>query len=110
MLVAEDPRVSPRPAEAVRVAAGVGAWKRAEILVYLYGPAVLVAAEYVDEWVDGDSISRYLPLLTEGGHPIYVEMANPWFKELGLPPVPLREVSRPDLAVLAASCRYVLQF
>ena len=33
-IVTGDPRTSPRPAEAVRIAAGVVAWKRADIAVY----------------------------------------------------------------------------
>jgi hypothetical protein len=40
-IIRGDPRVSHRPAEAIRIAAGVGTWKKTDITVYLHGPAVL---------------------------------------------------------------------
>ena len=35
LLVTSDPRTSARPAEAVRIAAGIGAWKKADVTLYL---------------------------------------------------------------------------
>lgn len=60
-LLGSDPRSSARPAEAIRVAAGVAAWKKVDVTVYLRGPAVLALGEWLDELRDEDNYSRYLP-------------------------------------------------
>jgi hypothetical protein len=110
IVITGDPRSSPRPAEAVRIAAGVGAWKKAEITLYLRGPAVLALSEYPDELVDEDNFVRYLPLLREGGRPVYVEAGNPFLADLGEPPLPFQKIDDHQLAELAARNTYVLRF
>src|SRR5437773_11197995 len=86
-VVNSDPRTSPRPAEAIRIAAGVGAWKQVEVSVCLCEAAVLALGEFVDELVDEDNFTRYWPILGESGRPIYVETGAPLLKDLGQPPV-----------------------
>ena len=54
-----DPRSSGRPAEAVRIAAGVGVWKRIDVAVYLRDAAILILGENTDELVDQDNFTRY---------------------------------------------------
>ena len=44
LIVTTDPRISPRPAEAVRIAAGVGAWQKIDVTLYLRDAAVLADA------------------------------------------------------------------
>ena len=74
VIVETDPRKSPRPAEAIRIAAGIGAWKKTDVTLLLRGPvAGYSLQEYADELVDEDNFTRYLPIVVEGSHPIYLE-------------------------------------
>ena len=110
MILSGDPRASGRPAEAVRIAAGVGTWKRADITVYFRGPAVLALSEYPDELVDEDNYTRYLPILGEWGRPVYVQRGAPLLAELGQALLPFEEIDDAQLAGLAARSNYVLRF
>jgi hypothetical protein len=109
-IVTGDPRTSAKPAEAIRIAAGVGTWKKADISIYLRGPAVLALSEYVDEFVDEDNFSRYFPIVGEFGRPIYVQRGAELLGEIGESPLPFEEVDDTQLAQLAAACDYVLNF
>jgi sulfur relay (sulfurtransferase) DsrF/TusC family protein len=110
IVVEADPRTSGRPAEAIRVAAGIGTWKKAEVLLYLRGPAILSLAEYSDEWIDEDNFSRYLPILKEWGRPVYVQKGAPQTSELGEALTPFEEVSDAQWATIAAQSTYVFRF
>ena len=73
VIVETDPRTSARPAEAIRIAAGIGVWKKTDVTLLLRGPAGYSLQEYADELVDEDNFTRYLPLVAESPRPIYVE-------------------------------------
>ncbi len=109
-IITTDPRTSPRPAEALRIAAGIGAWKKAEVIIYLRGAAVLSLGECVDHLVDDDNFTRYLPLVAEWGHPVYVEKATPHLRALGASSFDYQEVGDEALADLAAGCACVTRF
>lgn len=108
-VVTADPRTSPRPAEAVRIAAGVGAWKKVAVTVYLWGAAVLALSEYPDELTDGDHFRRYLPLVTESGGLICAQRGAPLLGQIGQAPVAFREIDPGELASLAAQNDYLLR-
>lgn len=110
MIVTSDPRTSARPAEAVRIAAGVGAWKKAVVRLYLHGPAVLCLSEFPDELVDEDNFSSYLPILGELGHPVTVEQGSAHLPEIGEAPVPFLEVDHAGLTALVSGATSVLRF
>jgi hypothetical protein len=79
VMVETDPRTSARPAEGIRIAAGIGAWKKTDVTLLLRGPAAYSLQEYPDELIDEDNFTRYLPLVVEGPRPIYVEDSfNDW--------------------------------
>src|SRR5436309_2458396 len=109
-LVSDDPRTSPRPAEAVRIAAGVGTWKNVEITVCLCGLAVRALAENADDLVDGEHFTRYWPMVCESGRPLYVETGAPLLEELGRPLARFERISAAQLAGLAARSDYVVRF
>lgn len=109
-IITGDPRTSPKPAEAIRIAAGVGTWKKADITVYLRGPAVLALSEYVDEFIDEDNFSRYFPIVGEFGRPIYVQRGAELLGEIGDSPLKFQEIDDAQLARLAAASNYVLRF
>jgi hypothetical protein len=70
-VIASDPRKSHRPAEAIRIAAGVGAWKKVDVSVYLYGEAVRILDDATGDFVDEEHFTRYLPMLQESAGKIY---------------------------------------
>ena len=109
-IITGDPRTSAKPAEAIRIAAGVGTWKKADISVYLRGPAVLALSEYVDELVDEDNFSRYFPIVGEFGRPVYVQKGAPLLGEIGESPLKFEEIEDARLAQLAIESNYVLRF
>lgn len=109
-IVNGDPRVSPRPAEAIRIAAGVGTWKKIEVTLVLCEAAVLALSEFPDEFVDEDNYIRYLPIVGEFGRPVYVETGAPFLQGLGTPPVPYERINVVQLAAMAADSDYVLRF
>ncbi len=109
-IVTGDPRKSPRPAEAIRIAAGVGTWKKTDITVYLRDAAVLALSEYADEFVDEDNYVRYFPIVGEFGRPIYAQKGAPFLSEIGESPMKFQEITDAELADLAAQQTYVVHF
>src|ERR1700722_2606258 len=74
VIIESDPRTSARPAEAIRIAAGIGVWKKTDVTFLLRGPvAGYSLQEYADELVDEDNFTRYLPLAAEAPRPVYIE-------------------------------------
>ena len=110
VIVESDPRSSGRPAEAIRVAAGVGTWKKAEIHLHLRGAAILTLGEWVDDLMDEDNFTRYLPIVRESGGPITVEAGSPFLTDLGESTTPHTPITADQLAVLAAHSSSVLRF
>lgn len=109
-IVTGDPRTSPRPAEAVRIAAGVSAWQRADIAVYLREDAVLALGESNDSLVDEDGYAQYWPMLAESHQPIYVQKNAAALRKLGPAIVPFAEITDGQLAELAAAQTCVIRF
>ena len=109
-IITGDPRISPRPAEAIRIAAGVRVWQKVEVSVYLRDAAVLAVSEEVDEMVDEESFTRYLPMIAEFGRPIYVQQGSAWLQEIGRASQPCEEIDDQKLAALTANSTYVIRW
>ena len=109
-IITGDPRQSPRPAEAIRIAAGVGAWQKTEVNLYLRDAAVLALTEQVEALVDEESFTRYLPMMAEFGRPIYVQRGAPGLQEIGRSPLACEEIDDTKLAELTAASNYVIRF
>ncbi len=110
VIVTTDPRRSPRPAEAVRIAAGIAAGQRVDVALYFRGEAVLALSEINDDLVDADNFSRYLPMARDWNLPVYVERGAPSLKDLGQPLRSMEEISDAELARIATASEYVLRF
>jgi len=108
-IVTSDPRRSHRPAEAIRIAAGVAAWKKVAVHVHLRGPAVLCLDEFPEELVQGNNIERYLPVLAEEGK-VLVQASAPELQGLAQTAAKFTRISDKDLSSLAARMRYLLHF
>ena len=109
-IIESDPRRSGRPAEAVRIAAGVGAWREVKVAVYLRGAAVLVLGEEAEALMDGENYAQYLPVLGESARSVYVQQGATALGQLGEPALPFEEISDEQLASMAAACGSVLRF
>ena len=109
-IITSDPRTSPRPAEAVRIAAGVGAWRKAAVTVYLRDAAVLVLSEFPDDLADGDNFSRYLPLVKESGGLICAQRGAALLNDIGHWPVSFHETGDDELTALVSKNDYVVRF
>ena len=107
-VVTSDPRNSPRPVEALRMAVGTAAWKRVEVVLYLGGPAVLAVGENVDELVDADNLARYRPLLKDLTCPVYIDAeCRSCLTDTS---VRIEPLDKPGLGRLAAQSTYLLRF
>jgi|SRR5258707_9632017 len=110
ILIASDPRTSHRPAEAIRIAAGVGVWKKADMTVYLRDTAVLALREDTEGFVDEGNYTRYLPLVRDSGRPIYVQRGATLLPKAGETSSKFKELDDDELARLAAGSTYVIRF
>jgi hypothetical protein len=107
IIIDSDPRASGRPAEALRIAAGVAAWKKVGVAVYLRGAAARVLDEDADGLVDGENIVRYLQPLLQSGRGVFVQSGA---TSAGRAAGPVEEVSDAQLAAMAAARECVLRF
>jgi hypothetical protein len=110
IIVTDDPRTSPRPAEAVRIAVGVGTWQRAEIALYLRGDSVLLLGEPDGSLVNEADYSLYWPVLVEAKQTVYVQKNADALRDLGPAAVPFTEISDGQLAELVAEQNCVMRF
>ena len=109
LIITSDPRISGRAAEAIRMGAGVGAWKKIAFTVFLSGPAILAAGEWVDELVDEDCYQRYLPVLAENALAFYVDAASPHRLELGKSSIAFQELTIRQVVGLIPDHDFVLR-
>jgi hypothetical protein len=109
-LITSDPRTSARPAEAIRIAAGVGAWRKVEVDVGLREAAVLALSEFPDGLVDEENYTTYLPLLRELGRPIYVQQSSRLLSQIGQASLPFEAIADERFAELALRSCAVLRF
>lgn len=76
VLISEDPRVSHRANEAMRIALGVVAGENA-VRIVLTGPAVHLLDDETDDLVDGDDIAKFRAALRKLGVPFHIEGGAP---------------------------------
>src|SRR5262249_12162134 len=110
VIVSEDPRVSHRANEAIRIALGVGAGQN-PVQVRFGGPPVHPPGEDTDDLVDGDDIAKFRAALKKLGIPFHVEAttlpSTPDWNVEGHPVVP---VSAAEIAAFVARASRFLIF
>ncbi len=109
-IVTGDPRTSPRPAEAVRIAAGVAVWEKADVTVYLRGEAVRALGEVEEGLIDEENFAQYWPVLMEKTRGVYAQQSAESLSALGPPRVSFKEISDDDLAALTVEQTVVIRF
>jgi hypothetical protein len=110
ILVQTDPRRSPRPAEAIRLACGLGSWGSPRVALGLRGPAVRIL-HYEDEvLLDDHQFRQGLPIIAGWNQPVLVDadsvLPRPTV-DCGLQLVSLTEV---QWAQVLLTVRYTLRF
>jgi len=72
VVIVEDPRITARPVEALRIALGLCAGDH-EATVVLLGPASALLMEDTEEIIDADILEKYLPSFKQLDVPFIVE-------------------------------------
>lgn len=108
VLVSADPRKSGRPAEAVRVAAGLSGHERLAVTLCLCGQAEKMLGSDAEELVDGDGLAEFLGVLKESGGRVLVERGGSDASEAGASGA--GAVIRAELDRLIAGSERVLRF
>lgn len=109
VITSQDPRTSARPAEAIRIAAGVGAWKKTEVSLLLLGEAGYCLSDEPDEFLDEDNFTRYRPIIAEWKRPIYVDESFNDPEVLAHAALPFERVSQEKIAQLRAQAHAVIE-
>ena len=110
VIISEDPRVSHRANEAMRIALGVVAGEN-PVRIVLTGPAVHLLDEDTDDLVDGDDIAKFRAALKKLNVPFHVETTSlpsqPGWNAGGHPVVP---VSVAEIAALVPQAQRFIVF
>ena len=110
VIISEDPRVSHRANEAMRIALGVVAGEN-PVQVVLSGPAVHLLDEDTDDLVDGDDIAKFRAALKKLGIPFHVEaIALPSTPGWNVEGHPVAPVSAGEIAAFVAQASRFLVF
>jgi hypothetical protein len=107
--IVSDPKDSPRPAEAVRIAAGVGAWRKVQVHLVFEGASVRALDEFADELTSGDLFTQYLPAIPDHGGRIIVERGNQFLDSVQ-PTVPFERLSAEQINDFAERMDHVMRF
>lgn len=109
IIVTADPLQSGRLAEAVRLAAGISAWQKVAVTLFISGAAVPGLLPGEGRFVDEDNIVEFLPALAEHKQELYLEAAHP-FVASHRTELPFPELDPAGLAKLAGTQDYVMRF
>jgi hypothetical protein len=88
VVISEDPFMTARPVEALRIALGLCAGDH-ETTVVLLGPASKLLMENTEEIMDIDVLEKYLPSFTQLSIPFFVEVGTPmdaWSHDFSVTP------------------------
>ncbi len=110
IIIKSDPRVGRRPAEAIRLAAGVGSWQKVKAAVCLCGPAILIVGNDVEDLHDAVHIHQYLPALASRPDTIFLQQGSPFLNLIDSSDKPFPIVPRHAFPDFLASYDYVLTF
>ena len=110
LIISGDPRHSARPAEAVRIAAGILPWGQLRVQVCFRKAGVLALDSRSEDWKGGDIFLRHLPAIAQHSKVIWAEKDSPFIDELGEAIVNFENVSSSQLAQMAAESDCVMHF
>jgi len=109
-VITGDPEASHRPAEAIRIAAALMAWKKVDVTVYLHDAATLALCEWRWDLVDGDFFESYLPTLEQLGADLFIQKGSAHLSELEGCRFAFEEMDEEQLAARAAHTTNLMRF
>jgi hypothetical protein len=109
IVVTSDPLRSGRLAEAIRLAAGIGAWQKVAVTLFVGGDALPGLLPGEGQFVDEDNIVEFLPVLSDRKQELYLEAGHPLIATRRAE-LPFSELDTNGLAELAARQDYVMRF
>jgi hypothetical protein len=110
VLITQDPRVTGRAFEAMRIGVGIVAGEN-EVTFVLAGPAVHLLDGDTDDLVDGDDVAKFRANLKRLGVPFHLETAAvPSDPDWNADGHPIVRVTREQIADLVRAARRVLTF
>jgi hypothetical protein len=109
VIISEDPRVSHRANEAMRIALGIVAGHN-PVSIVLTGPAVHLLDEDTDDLVDGDDIAKFRASLKKLGVPFHVEGPLPAARDWNSDGHPIIPVDRDGIGALVPKATRFLVF
>ena len=111
MLITENPFQTHRPAEALRIALGLGSGGDIIVTVILRGEAARLLTDDVEEACDGEELAEhYLPVFREWGTTFLVDEAATRYLDNGRTDFPFTVLSEADIATALANAGRVMIF
>ena len=110
ILIESDPRTSSRPAEAIRVAAGIGVWQQVKVNVVLRHVASHACTGSVAELADGRLFKQFIPMVRESGGEVYVQADDETMQTIDGDTLMKRNIKDSRLIELTAEADYLLRF
>lgn len=109
MLIRSNPDISARPAEAIRIAAGLGIGKN-PLKIILSGESPRVLSPDEDDLKDIDIIEKFLPMIEEWKIPVYVDKMSLNNINLNKCPYKYHRVDNEEISEIIAGGHYVFIF
>ena len=108
-LIRSNPCESHKPAEAIRVAAGLGTGNNS-IKIILSGESVRVLSPDEEDLEDMDIIEKFLPIIKDWGIPLYVDRGSLAAIDLKRSPYEFRTVDNAEVSEIVAGGHGVFVF
>ena len=108
-LIRSNPCNSHRPAEAIRIAAGLGIGKN-PIKIVFSGESPRILSFDEEDLIDIDIIEKFLPILQEWGIPLYVDKSSLALIDLKSSTYDFSIIEPEDTSELLAGGHYVFVF
>ncbi len=108
-LIRSNPNESHKPAEAIRIAAGLGTGNNS-IKLILSGEAVRVLSPDEDDLEDIDIIEKFLPIIKDWEIPLYVDKGSAEGKDLTGSPYEFRVIDNEEMSEILAGGHSVFVF
>jgi len=109
IVVTANPLKSGRLAEAIRLAAGVSAWQKVIVTLFVGGDAVAGLLPGDGQFIDEDNIAEFLPTLAGRQQEVYLEAGHP-LVAAHRAELPFAGLDTAALAELAGRQDYVMRF
>jgi len=110
IIIDSDPRTSPRPAEAMRVAGGMGVWEQVQVNVVLRHAASWVCAPDTSELKGAQMFKQFIGMVRESGGEVFVQADVETMQVLHGDMLMKRNLKDKKLVELAAGADLLLRF